>query len=359
MHRTVPNDSAVVLRWCAHAAHAALPASFGSVDCFRYIIVNNGNATHPSNDALAPFQAQMERIRLWPRITVQWMDRDPLGKTAGCFEGHRQAWAAALAEGCRHMMAMEEDLFYAEDEIEPSATHANAFVASGQEFDMLMLGWGSSVVHPIEQGIVTFGALDIPAEGEGNQPEYITTTKKPSVACIYRIHHWLLTHNYIISRTAMLKYNETVFFNNNTPVDVALSGGRDRNLFFAVRPAFAFQVMHTKRAASLGAAPPSPPESHAGALADFGQLLSGTPPLFASMENSLYALSGESYAPGKTCANPTSPAALAAYYEQPKQQAESFRAQLFPFLRRGTALLPTSPLPNNAIVYGATDSSGL
>lgn len=80
--------------------------------------MNEGNASHPTNDALAPFQAQMERLGLWPRITVQWMVKDPRGKTAGCFAGHRQAWAAALAEGCHNMMAMEEDLVYAEDEIE-------------------------------------------------------------------------------------------------------------------------------------------------------------------------------------------------------------------------------------------------
>jgi len=131
---------------------ATKPEFLPGVDCIRYIVVNEGNASHPTNDALAPFQAQMERLGLWPRITVQWMVKDPRGKTAGCFAGHRQAWAAALAEGCHNMMAMEEDLVYAEDEIEPSATHANAFITSGEPYDMLMLGWGSSISHPRYQG---------------------------------------------------------------------------------------------------------------------------------------------------------------------------------------------------------------
>eukprot|EP00966_Prymnesium_polylepis_P160054 3700012-Prymnesium_polylepis.1 len=57
----------------------------------------------------------MEKLGLWPRITVQWMRPDPRGETAGCFEAHREAWSTALAEGCSNMMAMEEDLVYSFD----------------------------------------------------------------------------------------------------------------------------------------------------------------------------------------------------------------------------------------------------
>ena len=35
---------------------------------------------------------------------------------------------------------------------QPSATHANAFITSGEPYDMLMLGWGSSISNPLDQG---------------------------------------------------------------------------------------------------------------------------------------------------------------------------------------------------------------
>ena len=95
---------------------------FPAVDCIRYVIVNGSTA-------IVDFQKQMEDLGLWDRIFVQWEQEDPAGKTAGAFGAHVRAWQAGLAAGCQRMMVLEEDVFFAEDYIDPAAQQANQFIS--------------------------------------------------------------------------------------------------------------------------------------------------------------------------------------------------------------------------------------
>ena len=65
--------------------------------------------------------------------------------------------------------------------------------------------------HLVCSGFVTFGDGAI-ATTLNNVADNVTFPNKatPSVPCVTQIHRWLLTHNYIMSRAAMHKYNETV-----------------------------------------------------------------------------------------------------------------------------------------------------
>eukprot|EP00966_Prymnesium_polylepis_P185523 4300263-Prymnesium_polylepis.1 len=116
----------------------------------------------------------MTAIGLWHRVTVQWEQVDPDGKTAGSFRAHQRAWAAALVEGCRNLLVLEEDVFFDAKSVEPAAAHANAFIEGAQdEYDMLLLGWAPAF-RPGADGI--------------------TTVAPSSAPCVYHIHAWLLMH---------------------------------------------------------------------------------------------------------------------------------------------------------------------
>ena len=70
------------------------------------------------------------RTGLWDRVTVQWEVPHPEGKTAGAWDAHQHAWTAALAAGCGNLLVLEEDVFFDVASLQPSATHADAFLAS-------------------------------------------------------------------------------------------------------------------------------------------------------------------------------------------------------------------------------------
>ena len=60
---------------------------------------------------------------------------------------------------------------------------------------------------------------------------------------MFQLHHWLLTHAYIISPEAMAQYQDLSLFDMqpHQALDVRLSNNFDRNSFYTVRPTVAFQ----------------------------------------------------------------------------------------------------------------------
>ena len=63
--------------------------------------------------------------------------------------------------------------------------------------------------------------------------------------CIYRLHKWLCTQSYIVSKSAMEIYAQLVYQVNVTPpVDAYLANHHDRGRFFTVRPLIGFQRHH-------------------------------------------------------------------------------------------------------------------
>ena len=101
--------------------------------CIVYITLNGSTM-------LPLFSYQMQRLGLWDRVHVQQGHPDPDGKAAGCFRAHVQGWKWALEHGCEHALMLEDDVYFNEPATEMALAHANRFVKSGAEYDMLFLG---------------------------------------------------------------------------------------------------------------------------------------------------------------------------------------------------------------------------
>jgi len=179
----------------------------------------------------------MKALGMWDRVTVHLNEPDPEGKEAGCFRSHVKGWNEALARGCEDALMVEEDLYFNEPVVNQSMANANAFVASGTPYDMFFLGYGidfathDGLLKPlINSSLITTSA----AEYDNNKFQ-----------CVYRLHGWLCTQSYIISRAAMERWKDIKYINGKTePIDVYLSHTQDRDRFFAVSPMMGFQRFH-------------------------------------------------------------------------------------------------------------------
>ena len=71
--------------------------------------------------------------------------------------------------------------------------------------------------------------------------------------CIYRLHLWLCTQCYIISRPAMARWRDLRYIVGVTlPIDFLLSTYYDNDSFFTVRPMVGFQRHHAAVRGQLG-----------------------------------------------------------------------------------------------------------
>lgn len=196
-----------------------------SVDCIRYLTLPNSTQT-------PLFERQMRELGLWRRVAVQVSAPSPRGKEAGCFDAHQRAWRESLATGCRNLLVLEEDVFFDARVVAPGAAHADDFLSRGDyAYDMLFLGWGLSFLNI---------STEVPAAA-GNTVEDIIPAGYTYVApidhyrCVYRIHHWLDTTAYVISRDAMARYG-ALSYTPGLPIDVMLQALHDRDRFFTIRP---------------------------------------------------------------------------------------------------------------------------
>ena len=110
------------------------------------------------------------------------------------------------------------------------------------EYDLLFLGWAPAF-RPLATGFTTVAAP--PAENA-------------SSACVYRLHHWMLMHAYIISPPAMVQMLRLQFNSSGTgaprpkPIDTELELLYDHGRFYTVYPMFAFQVKRVSEPAMVG-----------------------------------------------------------------------------------------------------------
>ena len=64
--------------------------------------------------------------------------------------------------------------------------------------------------------------------------------------CVYRLHNWLCTQAYIISRATMEKWENMTYTEGKTPpIDSFLANHYDTDGFFTLRTPIAFQRYHT------------------------------------------------------------------------------------------------------------------
>jgi len=210
------------------------------VKCIEYMTL-----AHSQSAPL--FQAQMEALGLWGRVTVHVAPPDPDGKAAGCFRAHINAWNAALARGCESALLLEEDVYFNEPVVQQSLAAADGLVASGVPFDMTFLGY-------TPQQNISEGVLMSELEPRRFMLGSIAPFDGGAFECVYRLHDWLCTQAYIISRAAMARWKGLTYTPGVTPpIDVYLSTRFDHGGFFAVRPAVGFQRYHTPAAGVTGA----------------------------------------------------------------------------------------------------------
>ena len=180
------------------------------VRCIEYMTLVNSES--------APlFQAQMEALGLWDRVTVHVAPPDPDGKAAGCFRAHVKAWNAALARGCESALLLEEDVYFNEPVVQQALAAADGLVASGEPYDMTLLGY-------TPQQNISEGVLMSELEPRRFMLGSVAPFDSGAFECVYRLHDWLCTQAYIISHAAMARWKGLTYTPGVTPpIDVYLS----------------------------------------------------------------------------------------------------------------------------------------
>ena len=100
-----------------------------TVKCIVYLALNGSTQ-------LPLFEYQMKRLGFWDRVIVHISEPDPDGKAAGCFRSHVMGWNIALTKGCDHALMMEEDVYLNEPVVKMGMDNAEAFLASGDSYDL-------------------------------------------------------------------------------------------------------------------------------------------------------------------------------------------------------------------------------
>jgi len=257
-----------------------------SVDCIRYLTLPNSTQT-------PPFERQMRELGLWRRVAVQVSAPSPRGKEAGCFDAHQRAWSESLAAGCRNLLVLEEDVFFDARVVAPGAAHADDFLSRGDyDYDMLFLGWGLSFLNISTEVSTPAGSS---ATVEDIAAGYTYVAPIDHYRCVYRIHHWLDTTAYVISRDAMQRYG-ALSYTPGLPIDVMLQALHDRDRFFTIRPQIAYQRYHGP--------PPGQTAATTGGTGDWAEWFLGHPELVRDISENRLVYGWQSNVTLQTCLKP-------------------------------------------------------
>ena len=116
--------------------------------------------------------------------------------------------------------------------------HADAFLESGAPFDMFFLGYSPKID-------TSYGLLADLIAPDKYMNGSVAMYDDDAYQCVYRLHDWLCTQAYVISRDAMAAWRNLTYVPRVTaPIDVLLATRFDNDRFFTVRPQVAFQRYH-------------------------------------------------------------------------------------------------------------------
>ena len=206
-----------------------------SVRCIEYLVLK-GSTTMPL------FQAQMQALGLWSRVTVHEAVADPEGKVAGVFRAHVSAWGDAYARGCENALIFEEDAYFNEPVLQKGMGNVEAFLAANASFSMVLLGYTAEAGYLTEMLEMVVQKL----QNVSDAPQYVPDlgvsppiwknfqkdhdgrkllqgrVNETNFNCIYGLHKWYDMHSYVISRAAMGRWRKLVYKKGEMPIDTLL-----------------------------------------------------------------------------------------------------------------------------------------
>lgn len=104
------------------------------IDAVFCITLDTTTHRHPR------LQAELERVKLWPKTTLLINQRDPQGGVRGCFESHRKAWSNARERGFKRVLIVEDDVFFTQDWAK-NLNDVSRFLDENEDWDCFFLGW--------------------------------------------------------------------------------------------------------------------------------------------------------------------------------------------------------------------------